>query len=144
MDVKVFEIKDQTILTNSFNEPFIKISGKKINIKRDLTIYTWSKLKNIPVECNIVFDLSKFKIPETKSTGLDLEIQKVIQNHISYKNILKSILKNIELNEYNKIGIICDDGKIISVGFAELLKKEYYTNIIIYHNNLKKVHKFDL
>ena len=138
MDFKVFEIKDQTILTNSFNEPFIKISGKKINIKRDLTIYTWSKLKNIPVECNIVFDLSKFKIPETKSTGLDLEIQKVIQNHISYKNILKSILKNIELNEYNKIGIICDDGKIISVGFAELLKKEYYTNIIIYHNNLKK------
>ena len=137
MNFKVFEIKDQTILTNSFNEPFIKISGKKINIKRDLTIYTWSKLKNIPVECNIVFDLSKFKIPETKSTGLDLEIQKVIQNHISYKNILKSILKNIELNEYNKIGIICDDGKIISVGFAELLKKEYYTNIIIYHNNLK-------
>ena len=137
MDFKVFEIKDQTILTNSFNEPFIKISGKKINIKRDLTIYTWSKLKNIPVECNIVFDLSKFKIHETKSTGLDLEIQKVIHNHISYKNILKSILKNIELNEYNKIGIICDDGKIISVGFAELLKKEYYTNIIIYHNNLK-------
>lgn len=139
MDVKFFEIKDQTILTNSFNEPFIKISGKKINIKRDLTIYTWSKLKNIPVECNIVFDLSKFKISETKSTGLDLEIQKVIQNHISYKNILKSILKNIELNEYNKIGIICDDGKIISVGFAELLKKEYYKNIIIYHNNLKNL-----
>lgn len=137
MNFKVFEISDQTILTNSFNEPFIKISGKKINIKRDLNIYTWSKLKNIPVECNIVFDLSKFKIPETKSTGLDLEIQKVIQNHISYKNILKIILKNIELNEYNKIGIICDDGKIISVGFAELLKKEYYTNIIIYHNNLK-------
>jgi hypothetical protein len=137
MNFKVFEIKDQTILTNSFNEPFIKISGKKINIKRDLTIYTWSKLKNIPVECNIVFDLSKFKIPETKSTGLDLEIQKVIQNHISYKNILKIILKNIELNEYNKIGIICDDGKIISVGFAELLKKEYYKNIVIYHNNLK-------
>ena len=137
MNVKVFEIKDQTILENNYYEPFIKISGKKINIKRDLTIYTWSKLKNIPVECNIVFDLSKFKIPETKSTGLDLEIQKVIQNHISYKNILKTILKNIELNEYNKIGIICDDGKIISVGFAELLKKEYYTNIIIYHNNLK-------
>ena len=137
MNIKVFEIADQTILENSFNEPFTKISGKKINIKRDLTIYTWSKLKNIPVECNIVFDLSKFKIPETKSTGLDLEIQKIIQNHISYKNILKSILKNIELNEYNKIGIICDDGKIISVGFAELLKKEYYTNIIIYHNNLK-------
>ena len=137
MNIKVFEIADQTILMNNFNEPFIQISGKKINIKRDLIIYTWSKLKNIPVECNIVFDLSKFKIPETKSTGLDLEIQKVIQNHISYKNILKSILKNIELNEYNKIGIICDDGKIISVGFAELLKKEYYTNIIIYHNNLK-------
>jgi len=137
MNLKVFQIDDQTILENSFNEPFIKISDKKIDTERDLIIYTWSKLKNIPVECNIVFDLSKFKIPETKSTGLDLEIQKVIQNHISYKNILKSILKNIELNEYNKIGIICDDGKIISVGFAELLKKEYYTNIIIYHNNLK-------
>lgn len=137
MKVKVFQIADQTILTDSFNEPFIKISGKKINTERDITIYTWSKLKNIPVECDIIFDLSGFKIPKNKSTGLDLEIQNVIHNHSSYKNILKNILKNIELNEYNKIGIICDDGKIISVGFAELLKKEYYTNIIIYHNNLK-------
>ena len=63
MNVKVFNIDDQTILTNSFNEPFIKISDKKINTERDLTIYTWSKLKNIPVECDILFDLSHFKFP---------------------------------------------------------------------------------
>ena len=137
MNVKVFSIDDQTILTNSFNEPFIKISDKKININRDLTIYTWSKLKNIPVECDIVFDLSYFKFPTSDSTGLDLEIQKSIQNHSAYSNIIKSILKCIEFDEYKKIGIICDSGKIVSVGFAELLKKDYYQRTIIYHNNLK-------
>ena len=137
MNVKVFQVKDQTILENSFNEPFTKISDKKININRDLTIYTWSKLKNIPVECDILFDLSHFKFPITDSTGLDETIQKNIQKHSSYNNILKSILKYIELNEYQKIGIICDSGKIVSVGFAELLKKDYYQRTIIYHNNLK-------
>ena len=137
MNVKVFQVKDQTILENSFNEPFTKISDKKININRDLTIYTWSKLKNIPVECDILFDLSHFKFPITDSTALDETIQKNIQKHSSYNNILKSILKYIELNEYQKIGIICDSGKIVSVGFAELLKKDYYQRTIIYHNNLK-------
>ncbi len=137
MNVKVFQIADQTILKNSFNEPFIKISDKKINTERDLTIYTWSKLKNIPVECDIIFDLSYFKFPTSDSTGLDVEIQKNIQNHSAYNNIIKSILKEIEFNNYKKIGIICDSGKIVSVGFAELLKKDYYQRTIIYHNNLK-------
>ena len=137
MNVKVFQIKDQTILENNYYEPFTKISDKKINVKRDLTIYTWSKLKNIPVECDILFDLSHFKFPTSDSTGLDIEIQKNIQKHSSYSNILKSILKYIEFNEYKKIGIICDSGKIVSVSFAELLKKDYYQRTIIYHNNLK-------
>ena len=137
MNIKVFQVKDQTILENSFNEPFTKISDKKIDIDRDLIIYTWSRLKNIPVECDILFDLSYFKFPTTDSTGLDIEIQKNIQKHSAYNNILKSILKCIELNEYQKIGIICDSGKIVSVGFAELLKKDYYQRTIIYHNNLK-------
>lgn len=137
MNVKVFQVKDQTILENSFNEPFTKISDKKINTDRDLIIYTWSRLKNIPVECDIIFDLSYFKFPTSDSTGLDIEIQKNIQKHSSYNNIIKSILKCIELNEYQKIGIICDSGKIVSVGFAELLKKDYYQRTIIYHNNLK-------
>lgn len=137
MNIKVFQVKDQTILENSFNEPFTKISDKKINTDRDLIIYTWSRLKNIPVECDIIFDLSYFKFPTSDSTGLDIEIQKNIQKHSSYNNIIKSILKCIELNEYQKIGIICDSGKIVSVGFAELLKKDYYQRTIIYHNNLK-------
>lgn len=137
MNVKVFQLKDQTILENSFIEPFTKISDKKINTDRDLIIYTWSRLKNIPVECDIIFDLSYFKFPITDSTGLDIKIQKNIQKHSAYNNIIKSILKYIELNEYKKIGIICDYGKIVSVGFAELLKKDYYQRTIIYHNNLK-------
>ena len=137
MNIKVFQVKDQTILENSFIEPFTKISDKKIDVKRDLTIYTWSKLKNIPVECDILFDLSEMKISKSKFTGLDETIQKDIQNHSEYNNIIKSILKDIELNNYKKIGIICDYGKIVSVAFAELLKKDYYKNSIIYHNNLK-------
>jgi len=137
MKVKVFQVKDQTILENNYYEPFTKISDKKIDVDRDLIIYTWSKLKNIPVECDILFDLSEMKIPKSKFTGLDETIQKDIQNHSEYNNIIKSILKDIELNNYKKIGIICDYGKIVSVGFAELLKKDYYKNSIIYHNNLK-------
>lgn len=137
MNVKVFQVKDQTILENNYYEPFTKISDKKINTDRDLIIYTWSKLKNIPPECDVIFDLSHFKFPISDSTGLDETIQKNIQKHSSYNNIIKSILKSIELNEYKKIGIICNYGKIVSVGFAELLKKDYYKNSIIHHNNLK-------
>lgn len=137
MKIKVFSIENQTILMNSFHEPFMKISDKKIDVDRDLTIYTWSKLKNIPIECDILFDLSKFRIPKNDILGLDETIQKDIQNHSSYNNIIKSILKSIELNNYKKIGIICNYGKIVSVGFAELLKKDYYQNSIIHHNNLK-------
>lgn len=137
MKIKVFQIDDQTILENSFHEPFIKISDKKIDVNRDLTIYTWSKLKNIPVECDILFDLSEIHIPENDSTGLDEYIQQIIKNHSSYNDILKSILKHIEFNSYQKIGFICDYGKIVSVGFAELLKKDYYQRTIIHHNNLK-------
>lgn len=137
MNVKVFQVKDQTILENNYYEPFTKISDKKINTDRDLMIYTWSRLKNIPVECDILFDLSYFKFPITDSTGLDEMIQKNIQKHSAYNNIIKSILKYIELNEYKKIGIICDYGKIVSVGFAELLKKDYYQTSIVHHNNLK-------
>ena len=137
MNIKTFQIDKKTISENSFYEPFIKISDKKINTDRDLTIYTWSKLKNIPVECDIIFDLSKFTIPKNDSTGLDIEIQKNIQKYSAYNDIIKSILKYIEFNNYKKIGIICDYGKIVSVAFAELLKKDYYKNSIIYHNNLK-------
>lgn len=137
MNIKTFQIDKQTIQANSFYEPFSKISDKKIDEDRELTIYTWSKLKNIPVECDIVFDLSQFFVQETKSTGLDECIQNTIQNHSAYNDITKSILKYIETGEYKKIGLICDYGKVVSVAFAELLKKTYYHRTIIYHNNLK-------
>ena len=136
-NIKFFQIEDQIILANSFNEPISKIGDKKIDSNRELTIYTWSKLKNIPVECDIIFDLSQFVVQETKSTGLDDDIQKTIQNHSAYNDIIKSILKYIETGEYKKIGFICDYGKVVSVAFAELLKKTYYQRTIIYHNNLK-------
>jgi len=32
MKIEVFQVKDQTILENSFHEPFIKISNKKIEV----------------------------------------------------------------------------------------------------------------
>ena len=137
MKVKVFSIENQIILANSFHEPISKIGDHKIDSNRELTIYTWSKLKNIPVDCDIVFDLSQFVVPETKSTGLDERIQNTIQNNSAYNDIIKSILKYIESDEYKKIGFICDYGKVVSVAFAELLKKTYYQRTIIYHNNLK-------
>jgi hypothetical protein len=137
MNIKKFQIDDQTINENSYHEPFSKISDKKINFNRDLTIYTWSKLKNIPVECDIVFDLSDIIIPHNNSTGLDMGLQKIIMNHNQYIDILKSILREIEFNEYKKIGFICEYGKVVSVAFAEILGKTYYQRTIILHNNLK-------
>ena len=128
---------NQKIQTNSFHEPFIKISDKKIDKDRDLIFYTWSSKKNIPVDCDIVFDLSDIIIPHNNSTGLDERIQKTIQNHSEYNDIIKSILKYIEFDEYKKIGFVCVYGKVVSVAFAELLKKTYYQRTIIYHNNLK-------
>tara|TARA_B100001094_G_scaffold59292_1_gene54774 strand:- start:895 stop:1287 length:393 start_codon:yes stop_codon:yes gene_type:complete len=128
---------NQKIQTNNFHEPFIKISDKKIDVNRDLIFYTWSSKKNIPVDCDIVFDLSDIIIPHNNSTGLDERIQKTIQYHSAYNDIIKGILKYIELNEYKKIGFVCVYGKVVSVGFAELLKKIYYQRTIIYHNNLK-------
>ena len=89
MNVKVFQVKDQTILENNYYEPFTKISDKKINTDRDLIIYTWGKLKNIPPECDVLFDLSYFKFPISDSTGLDEMIQKDIQKYSSYNNIIK-------------------------------------------------------
>ena len=137
MKVKVFEIANQSILANSFNEPFSKIGDHKIDSDRDLTIYTWGKLKNIPVECDIIFDLSQIIIPHNNSIGLDESIQKTIQKHSAYNDIIKSILKYIELDDYKKIGLICDYGKVVSVAFAEILGKTYYQRTIIRHNNLK-------
>ena len=128
---------NQKIKTNNFHEPFIKISGKIIDKDRDLIFYTWSSKKNIPVDCDIVFDLSDIIIPHNNSTGLDEGIQEIIMNHNAYNDIIKGILKYIELNEYKKIGFVCVYGKVVSVGFAELLKKIYYQRTIIYHNNLK-------
>ena len=137
MKVKTFEIANQSILANSFNEPFSKIGDHKIDSNRDLIIYTWAKLKNIPVECDILFDLSQIIIPHNNSIGLDDDIQKTIQNHSAYNDIIKSILKYIETGEYKKIGFICDYGKVVSVAFAEILGKSYYQRTIIRHNNLK-------
>ena len=128
---------NQKIQTNNFHEPFIKISGKIIDKDRDLIFYTWSSKKNIPVDCDIVFDLSDIIIPHNNSTGLDEKIQKIIMNHNAYNDIIKGILKYIELNDYKKVGFVCVYGKVVSVGFAELLKKTYYQRTIIYHNNLK-------
>ena len=139
MNIKTFQIDKQTIQANSFYEPFSKISDKKIDKDRELTIYTWSKLKNIPVECDIIFDLSQIIIPHNNSIGLDESIQKTIQNHSAYNDIIKSILKYIETGEYNKIGLICDYGKVVSVAFAEILGKTYYQRTIILHNNLKVI-----
>ena len=101
-----------------------------------------SGLGNIILLVDLIRQSGKINIPEihiteSKSTGLDIDLQQIIMNHNQYNDILKSILKYIELDEYKKIGIICDYGKIVSVGFAELLKRDYYQRTIIHHNNLK-------
>ena len=55
---------------------------------------------------------------------------------VSFADIMKDIVSEIELNDYKKIGFVCNYGKHRSVGWAELIKKLYYNESIIKHNNL--------
>jgi RNase adaptor protein for sRNA GlmZ degradation len=128
------QIKDHTheIITN--------IGNKNIVRNRKLEINTWGIKKNTTIDCDIIFDCSLFSakcdVDIKNLTGLDEIIQQSIMNHPKFDLIIEMILSEIEVNDYKKIGFVCNYGKHRSVGWAELIKKLYYNESIITHNNL--------
>ena len=130
------EIKDHihTILTHS--------NDKCIDYNRQLEIITWGIKKHNPIDCDIIFDCSLFSakcdVDVKNHTGLDDIIQKSIMNHPKFDMIMEMIIDEIETNNYNKIGFICNYGKHRSVGWAECIKKLYYNQSFIKHMNITK------
>ena len=118
-----------------------KINDINININRLLNIYSWGiKKDKKSVKCDIIFDASLFSAKINTDvkmlTGLNEIVQQGIINHPKFDIILEMMLTEIETNDYQKIGIICNYGKHRSVGFAELLKKIYYPKSVINHKGI--------
>jgi len=117
-----------------------QIGDKKIDNERELLIYTWGLKKHESIKCDIIFDASLFSAKINTDvkmlTGLNEIVQQGIINHPKFDIILEMMLTEIETNDYQKIGIICNYGKHRSVGFAELLKKLYYPKSVINHKGI--------
>jgi len=114
-----------------------QIGDKRIDTDKILKINTWGLKKHIPVECDVIFDASlfstKINVDVKKLTGLDEIVQQGILNHPKFDIIIEMILTEIETNNYQKIGFICNYGKHRSVGWAEIIKKMYYPKSVINH-----------
>jgi len=118
----------------------MKINDNDINFDRTFTIYSWGiKKDRKPVECDIIFDLTKFQTKIDKDvdvqtiTGLSDIIQDSIICHPKFLDLIETIVDNIETIKPKNIGFICNHGKHRSVGWAELVKKLYYKNALIKH-----------
>ena len=122
------------------HEIITNIDNQIIDRNRKLEINTWGIKKNTTIECDIIFDCSLFSakcdVDIKNLTGLNEIIQQSIMNHPKFDLIIEMILNEIEVNNYKKIGFVCNYGKHRSVGWAELIKKLYYNESIIKHNNL--------
>ena len=79
MRVKIiYDHKENNIIEND-HKIINYIGDKKINKERELKIYTWGIKKNIPVDCEIIFDcviLSECDKEDIRLyTGLDEKIK---------------------------------------------------------------------
>ena len=129
---------------NENYEDIIKKSFEELTCKFDknrrLIIYSWGeKVKeHIQPDCQVIFDLTKFSTKTDrkdikKYNGCDEIIQNSIIQHPNFITMLDNVIRQIENNNLNSISFLCNYGKHRSVGFAEILKKYYYTNAIIKH-----------
>ena len=99
-------------IADHIHEKIEQIGDKKIDNERELLIYTWGLKKHLPVECDIIFDASLFSAKINTDvkmlTGLNEIVQQGIINHPKFDIIIEMMLTEIETNDYQKIGIICN------------------------------------
>ena len=126
-------IENEYIIINDIN-------NKPIQNDRKINIYTWGVKKHTCDKCDIIFDVTLLTAKINKDVrslnGKNDIIKQSIINHPKFEIMMETILKNIEEDEPNTIGFICNYGKHRSVAFAELLKELYYTNSNITHIGL--------
>ena len=115
------------------------INDKLVNRERVIKIYTWGIKKTTGIQTDITFDLTTFQTKIDPSldihslNGLSEEIQNSIILHPKFIDIITRIITMIEIEKPRTIGFFCNHGKHRSVGWAELIKKYYYTNAKIKH-----------
>lgn len=112
-------------------------------MNRELTIYTWGKLyrkwkpteseKNYSVE---MISIRDYNMNLKRINGKSNELQNKIILDQKFINVINSIVKLIEDNDYKVISISCEHGRHRSVAIAEILKKLYYPQASIQHLDL--------
>ena len=123
-----------------------KVENELINKNRVLQINTWGIKISEGSVCDVVFDLRNFqtkldsKLNVHSLNGFSKEIQDSIILHPKFIELMDKIVTTIETREPQTVGFFCNHGKHRSVGWAELLKKYYYTNAKIkHHSNPRKI-----
>jgi hypothetical protein len=130
------EIKDHNreILFVSFGEKFKKPSSMEQNkISLDL-----------PFRCDKTFDARHINSSKPKGGGLhnlrgtDEIVQRCVESGSGFEFVLSCIVKSIETNNYNVVGIYCTAGHHRSVALVELLHKYLYSNAKIKHLHINR------
>ena len=116
-----------------------QILDKQINKNRVINIYTWGIKKSSGIDCDITFDLTSFQtklddnLDVHSLNGFSKEIQDSIILHPKFIELIKKVVSMVEINSPHTIGFFCNHGKHRSVGWAELIKKYYYTRAKVKH-----------
>ena len=131
---KEIKVKDRKILFVSFGEKFKKPSlmeQNKISI-------------DLPFKCDKTFDARHINSSKPKGGGLhnlrgtDEIIQRCIESGSGFEFVVSCIVKSIEANNYNVVGIYCTAGHHRSVALVELLHKYLYSNAKIKHLHINR------
>lgn len=134
---------EQAIDSSDQVEPVFR--DLKWDPNRKLTIYTWGKKyrDRRPPEskCNFNAEVingqkSGFKekgISLKSVNGLNYDVQQSVKVGRGYINFMRDMIIKIESDNLLTISINCTAGRHRSVSCAEILKREFYSNAIIYH-----------
>lgn len=110
---------------------------------RMLAIYTWGKScrDRCPQHIDHNFNASYISKNHYKGSlrgrdGREDGLQESFLRCREFMEFLEMMVTEIERKGYREIGINCSKGRHRSVAAAEMLKKYYYPNSAIYHNEL--------
>ena len=111
-----------------------------VDRNRNISINTWGVRRHDTIDCDVVFDLRNFQSKVSSQVnikhvnGLTEVIQDSIRVHRDFLVLMDIIVDFVEKNNPKKIGIVCSYGKHRSVAWAEILRKDVYSNAKVKHN----------
>lgn len=114
------------------------------NPERKLTIYTWGRKhrKQAPKQSQHNFNATTMAerrrmISFRHDTGLNPETQKIVKSSMGYGGFMRSMIKKIEDDDLYTISINSTEGLHRSVACSEILKREFYSDAVVHHLNVK-------